>query len=74
MRDLRKYARQTNTRLVLGALLLLFGVGGGLIYVFYGGQAALLGFICLVLGLTPLFFIWLALTVIEWATKKANQS
>jgi hypothetical protein len=34
-RDLRKYIRQTNVRLVVGALVLLFVVGDGLIYLFY---------------------------------------
>ena len=64
VRDLRKYARQTNTRLLVGFLLLLFLVGDGLIYVFYGKEAALMGGVCLLAGLTPLLLIWLALWVI----------
>ena len=38
-RDLRKYGRQTNIRLVAGALLLLFVIGDGLIYLIYGSGA-----------------------------------
>ena len=74
MRDLRQYARQTNKRLAIGALLLLFVVGGGLIYVFYGARAALLGFICLALGIAPLMLIWIALAVIEWISRRADLS
>ena len=73
MRDLRKYARQTNARLITGGLLLLFGVGIGLIYLFYGARAAGMGFACLALGLTPLLLIWLALAVVGWITKQADQ-
>ena len=73
IRDLRKYAQQTTFRLVLGGILLLFIVGDGLIYLFYGRQAATLGLICLVVGLAPLIFIWAAMAVIEWIVKKANE-
>ncbi|HLE14408.1 MAG TPA: hypothetical protein VI776_06650 [Anaerolineales bacterium] len=73
MRDLRKYARQTNARLITGGLLLLFGVGVGLIYVLYGARAAGMGFACLVLGLTPLILIWLVLAIVAWITKQADR-
>jgi len=52
-RDLRKYARQTNVRLAVGAILVLFVVGDGLIYLFYGGGAALMGILCLLGGMIP---------------------
>lgn len=64
-RDLRKYARQTNFRLALGGILVLFGVGGGLIWVIYGRDAAILGFICLAAGLAPIGLVWLALGGLE---------
>lgn len=73
VRDLRKYARQTNTRLVVGGLLLVFIVGDGLIYLFMGREAATLGLICLVAGLTPVLLVWLILTGLEWITKKADE-
>jgi hypothetical protein len=72
-RDLRRYASQTNTRLILGGLLLLFVVGDGLIYVFYGRSAALLGLVCLAAGLSPLALIWLALWAIEWIANRARE-
>lgn len=71
-RDLRKYARQTNFRLFAGGILILLTVGIGLIYQFYGREAALLGLTCLLIGLSPLVLIWLGLLVIEWVARRAD--
>ena len=71
-RDLRKYARQTNIRLIGGGLFVIFVVGIGLIYVFYGQGAALTGLLCLVVGLLPLLLIWLMFFILEVITKRAN--
>jgi hypothetical protein len=72
-RDLRKFARQTNIRSLAGFVLILFIIGDGLIYIFYGKQAALLGVICLFFGLAPLLLIWLALWGVDIIVKKANR-
>ena len=72
-RDLRKYSRQTYTRLIVGALLVLFIVGDGLIYVFYGSGAALTGLLCLAGGLVPILLIFLFLWLIDWVVKRANR-
>jgi hypothetical protein len=72
MRDLRRYARQTNTRLFVGFLLILVFVGLGLIAIIYGPQSALFGLVCLAAGLAPLILIWLALLLIEWIARRAN--
>ncbi len=72
--DLRNYAKQTNTRLLIGGIALLFIVGDGLIYLFYGQQAALMGLICLLAGLSPLLIIWLLLLLVEWIVKRADES
>lgn len=74
MRDLRRYARQTNARLLVGFLAILFIVGNGLIWFFYGREAALMGVVCLTAGLAPLVLIVLSLLLIEWLVKKANQN
>ena len=71
-RDLRKYARQTNFRLLVGGILILFTIGLGLIDWIYGREAALLGFTCLLLGLAPLVLIWLGLLVIDWIARRAD--
>jgi hypothetical protein len=72
-RDLRKYARNTNIRLLVGFILLLFIVGDGLIYLIYGPQSAIFGFICLIAGLAPLVLIALLLWILEWIVKRANE-
>ena len=72
-RDLRKYAQQTNLRLILGGIFLLFVVGIGLIYVFYGRAAAFTGLLCLIIGLIPIILIWLMLWLLERLTKRANR-
>lgn len=66
LRDLRRYASQTNTRLLIGFILLLFVVGNGLVCIFFGLEAAGMGLICLLVGLAPLSLIWLILKGFDW--------
>jgi len=72
-RDLRKYARQTYVRLIVGGFILVFVVGIGLIYLFYGQGAALTGLLCLLVGLIPLLLIWLMFFILEIITKWAKR-
>lgn len=72
-RDLRRYARQTNLRLILGGLVLLYLVGDGLIYIIYGGAAAVTGLFCLTAGLAPLVLIALILGVMEWIVRRSGR-
>jgi uncharacterized SAM-binding protein YcdF (DUF218 family) len=72
-RDLRKYAQQTNVRLVAGFIVLLFVVGDGLILWIYGREAAILGLTCMVAGLAPLVLIIVALWVMDWFVKRAKR-
>jgi hypothetical protein len=67
--DLRRYARQTNTRLVIGFVILLLVIGDGLIYLFYGRYAAIMGLLCVVAGLAPILLIILALWLIDTVVK-----
>lgn len=71
-RDLRKYARQTNVQLVAGALLLLFIVGDGLIYLIYGKGPALFGLLCILVGLAPVLLTVLVLFFMEWLRKRLD--
>jgi hypothetical protein len=73
VRDLRRYAKQTNTRLLVGFILILFLIGDGLIYIFYGRGAAVSGLICILAGLSPLVLIWLLLLAVEWIAKRADR-
>jgi hypothetical protein len=72
-RDLRKYSRQTNFRLILGGLALLYLVGGGLIYLIYGPAEMVTGLICMTLGLSPIVLVWFFLWIVGWVAKKANE-
>lgn len=71
-RDLRKYAKQTNVRLGIGAFFLLFVVGIALIYFNYGAGAAMMGFLCLLGALVPVALIFLSLALLDWIQKRAN--
>ncbi len=72
-RDLREYARQTNARLIIGAVLALFLVGDGLIYLIYGPGAALIGLLCLAAGLFPAVLILALFWGMDWVVKRANR-
>ena len=71
--DLRKYTSQTNVRLIIGALLLVFVVGSALIWWLYGPGAALVGLLCLLGALLPIGLIWLLMVGLDWLVKKLNE-
>lgn len=71
--DLRKYTSQTNFRLVVGALVVLFIVGIGLIAWLYGWQAALMGLLCLFGMLIPIGLVILSLRGLDFILKKLNK-
>ena len=64
--------RKTRFRLVVGALVLIFIVGEGLIYWIYGPSAAATGLVCMGAGLLPVVIVMIVLQIIEWIVKKAN--
>lgn len=72
MRDLREYSKQTNIRLALGAFILLFVVGVGLIWLIYGGNAAGMAFTCLLAALFPVIIILSVFVAIDWILKHAR--
>jgi len=71
-RDLRKFAQNTNLRLAIGFVVILFVVGDGLIYLVYGPRAAILGGLCILGGLSPIFLIAGLMFFIDRIVKKAN--
>jgi len=73
-RDLRKYAKQTNVRLGVGAFLLLLIVGTALIYYVYGPGAAVGGLLCLGAAGIPIVLIFISLEILDWIQKRANRS
>jgi hypothetical protein len=72
-RDLRYYARQTNTQLIVGSIAILLIIGDGLIYLIYGPSAAIFGFLCILSGFVPIGFILLALWIMDKIVKKAGR-
>jgi multisubunit Na+/H+ antiporter MnhB subunit len=72
VRDLREYAKQTNVRLALGAFILLFVIGVGLIWVIYGEGAAGMALTCLLAALVPVILILFIFVAIEWILKRAR--
>lgn len=70
MRDLSKYASQTNTRLILGALLVLLVVGVGLVWAIYGIGAAITGLLCIGAGLLPVLIIIGVLWMMDYIVRK----
>jgi len=65
-RDLRRYARQTNARILTGFLSLLVVVGVGSIYLLWGPAAAFSGLFCIGMALFPALLIWLLLWFVGW--------
>jgi hypothetical protein len=72
MRDLRKYARQTNVRLALIAAFLFLVIGTGLIWLIYGRGAAGMGLLCLLAAFVPVILILGFLALLDWITKRAR--
>jgi membrane protease YdiL (CAAX protease family) len=72
MRDLRKYTKQTNVRLIIGAFILLFIVGVGLIWVIYGPAAAGMGLTCLLAAFVPILLIVAIFAIMDWILKRAR--
>ena len=72
-RDLRSYMKDTNVRLIFGALAMLFIVGDGLIWMIYGFGAAMMGLLCMLGAFVPIGLIFLLLNLSDWIVKRANR-
>jgi len=73
-RDLRRYARSSQVRYVVGFALLLFLVGLGLIGWRYGAGAMGVGLLCLLGMLVPVLVIAAVMQGIGWIVKKAREN
>jgi len=73
MRDLRKYAKQTNIRLFIGFFIILFLIGDGLIALIYSKEAAIMGLLCLIVGLIPLIVIFAFFLLLDWIVARAKE-
>ena len=71
-KDLRKYARDTNVRLAVGAVILLVVVGVGLVWAIYGQGAGGMALTCLLAAAAPVVLIILVFFAIDWILKHAR--
>jgi len=71
-RDLRKYMRDTNIQIAVGAVLLLFIVGLGLIWRIYGFGAAVSGLLCILGMFLPIGLVFGIIFGMDWIVKRAN--
>ncbi len=69
-RDMRKFARESSVRAMIYFILILFVVGDGLIWVFYGWQNAISGALCMLAGLIPIGLVFLILQGIDFLVKR----
>ncbi len=67
--DPRRHRAQTERRLITAGILILFVVGGGLIYAFYGRGAWLSGLLCMGAGVLLLLLLWGILNLLDWLSK-----
>jgi hypothetical protein len=64
----QRFLRQTEGQLVVAFFVLLYGVGGGAIWYYYGRYAALLGWICMTGGLLLFLLLYALVWLIgRWA-------
>jgi hypothetical protein len=68
--DYRTQRRRDDRALFLAVIAVLLLVGGGLIWLIYGGGAFITGLACLMFGVGLLALLWLIMTGIErWANR-----
>lgn len=72
-RDLRAYSASTTARLIAGGVLLVFVVGGGLVYAIYGAGALFSSLLCIGVGLLPVLLIVLALAILDAIRKRVDR-
>jgi hypothetical protein len=65
--------KDTNVRLIVGAVFLLFFVGDGLIWLIYGFGAAVFGLLCMIGAFVPIGLILLLLNLSDWILKRAGR-
>ena len=64
--DPRRFARMQEVRLVVGFFVITYGVGGPLIWWFYGLPAAILGLACITGGLLFFLLVYAIVSAIGW--------
>ena len=68
--DAFRFVRSTEGQLVIGFFVLLYVVGGGLIWYFYGAAGAILGWLCMTGGLVFFLLLYGIVSLIGWWANK----
>lgn len=69
----RAHRARTDRNLLLGFFALLFIVGGGLIWYFYGASAAALGVVCIALGAILTGLVALLMVGLQWLSDRLEE-
>lgn len=67
-----RFARTTEGQLVIGFFVLLYVLGGGLIWWFYGLGGAILGWICMTGGLFFFLLLYGIVSLFGWWANKVD--
>lgn len=67
--DLRRHQRITDRNLLIGFFVLLFLVGGGLIYLFYGAGGLSTGLLCMLAAALLAGLVVLVTQAFEWLSR-----
>jgi hypothetical protein len=59
--------------LIFGFLLLVFLIGDGLIFLFYGSRAGLMGLVCILAALLPVSLVVIFLWIADRIVKRSNE-
>jgi len=64
--DPARFVRSTEGQLVIGFFVILYVVGGGLIWYFYGLGGAIAGWLCITGGLIFFFLLYGLVSLAGW--------
>ncbi len=66
--DLRRHRETTDRNMLFGFFAVLFIVGGGLIWMIYGGPAMAVGLVCMVGGAMLTGLVFLIMLGLQWVS------
>jgi len=72
IRDLRKYAKNTDMHLIIGFFVLLIVVGLGLVFFIWGAGAAVTGLICVGVALLPVLAVLGVVWILDYLARRAR--
>jgi hypothetical protein len=64
--DPRRFVRTTEGQLVIGFFLILYVVGGALIWLYYGPGGAIAGWLCITGGLIFFLLLYGLVSLVGW--------